>query len=88
MKVIRGDIIASHIKFNVDAQIYRNERGGLTRLQAVHEMAAQLGFELEGVGSMQAIPVRDERYEVVCREAGAPDDRSQGLLSVRIPPIA
>jgi hypothetical protein len=88
VKVIRGDIIADQIKFNVDAQTYRNERGGFTRLDAVHKMAAQLGFELEGVGSMQAIPIGEDRYEVRCRSAGAPDDRSQGLLSVRVPPIA
>ena len=87
MKVIRGDIIAEQIKFNVGAQMYRSDRTGTTRLDAVHHMAAELGFELEGVGSMQAIPVGDSHYEVLLRAAGAPDDRT-GVLPVRIPSLA
>lgn len=86
MKVIRGDIIADQIKFTVGAQTYRGQGHGQTRLDTIHKAAAELGFELEDVGTMQAIPIRDESYVVVLRSQGAPE--REGLLPVRIPPIA
>lgn len=68
MRVIRGDIIASQIKFNVPAQTYRRAAPGATRLEGVLRMTEkEIGIEIEDAETMQAIPIRDESYTVVFR---------------------
>lgn len=67
MRIIRESIIAERIKFNVDAQTYRKYRHGQTRLHGVEQMLLAIGVEVEGIATMQAIPIGEEHYEIVCR---------------------
>lgn len=69
MRVIRGDIIGSKIKFNVDAQTYRRHAHGFTRLDTAAKVAAALGFEIDGMLSMQ-VAEQGERFEVTIRGKG------------------
>jgi hypothetical protein len=79
MKVIRGDIIGDQIKFNVDAQTYRQANTGFTRLDTVAKLAEQIGIEITDIESMQAIPAGD-KYVIVLRSGVATDVRSKGVL--------
>lgn len=69
MRVIRQDIHADTIRFVVPAAMYRMNEAGLTRLDAVHRIAAELGFEVVDPKTMQAIPIGAdaENYQIMIR---------------------
>ena len=69
IKIIRGRIIAGTLSFRVPLEIYGRANFGSVRLDAaVKLLTEELGLEIEGIETMQVVPIAvEDRVEVRLR---------------------
>ena len=68
LRIVRGRIICSEIRWKVSAELYRQRRHGWTVREGIEAMLSEIGIEIEGgEWSAQAID-RGEHYEIVLRD--------------------